>query len=145
MVFLILFYLPISLIILKSIYQLIIDGSWDPARMQDLIPNNTINKFIQIPITSNLQDQVLFKPSFSRDFVFKSLWDYVRIILTFHHVFSKSVNSYYLLVWWILNSYIPIDALLWSKGFYLLSKCQCCYHIEDINHVFINGPIVVRT
>ncbi|XP_028553892.1 uncharacterized protein LOC114580467 [Dendrobium catenatum] len=28
-----------------------------------------------------------------------------------------------------------------KKGLIIVSKCQCCYHIENLNHVFINGPI----
>ncbi|PKU60176.1 uncharacterized protein LOC110095807 [Dendrobium catenatum] len=31
-----------------------------------------------------------------------------------------------------------------KKGLIIVSKCQCCYHIENLNHVFINGPIATK-
>ncbi|KAI0511114.1 hypothetical protein KFK09_011737 [Dendrobium nobile] len=31
-----------------------------------------------------------------------------------------------------------------KKGLVIVSKCQCCYHFVNINHVFINGPIAIR-
>lgn len=34
-----------------------------------------------------------------------------------------------------------IDLQLQKKGFYLPSKCSCCYHTENIHHVFISGSI----
>ncbi|KAI0502223.1 hypothetical protein KFK09_017170 [Dendrobium nobile] len=37
-----------------------------------------------------------------------------------------------------------LDSKLLKKGLVIVSKCQCCYHFENINHVFINGPIAIK-
>lgn len=43
-----------------------------------------------------------------------------------------------------MHNYIHVDSLLWVNGLYLSSKCQCCYHIENINYFFVNGVITTK-
>ncbi|KAL0908668.1 hypothetical protein M5K25_023172 [Dendrobium thyrsiflorum] len=47
-------------------------------------------------------------------------------------------------LWRLWNHFVPTDDILINKGFYLVSKCQCCYHVENYSHIFITSPIAVR-
>lgn len=65
------------------------------------------------------------------------------------YVFSKIWHanippSYSPLVWRIIGKYIAFDSLLWAKDFLYLLNVNVVI-IEDINHIFVNDPIVVKT
>ncbi|PKU72688.1 Putative ribonuclease H protein [Dendrobium catenatum] len=125
------------------------NNEWDMQRILDLILVDIATKIMILSLDNQRKDHILFKLSYNGNFVFKIAWNFIRnkkeVTMVIDKIWSNNIpTSYSILVWRIIKGFIPVDAILWKKGFYLPSKCLCCYHIEDINHVFINGPIAAR-
>lgn len=43
--------------------------------------------------------------------------------------------------WRLLFNYLPIDTILQSRGFSLVSKCECCGDVESAMHLFVEGDM----
>ncbi|KAI0522381.1 hypothetical protein KFK09_004760 [Dendrobium nobile] len=61
--------------------------------------------------------------------------------MIWHKSFPSTVSIF---IWRILHKLIPTDDNLRRRGFIFPSKCQCCYHVDNMHHVFISGPVVVK-
>ncbi|KAL0920848.1 hypothetical protein M5K25_007863 [Dendrobium thyrsiflorum] len=125
------------------------NNSWDIEAILSLVPKEICLKIEKHCLENFCNDQILFTLSNNGNFVFKVAWDHIRnkkdSTMVYNRIWCNNIpTSYSILVWRICKGYIPVDVCLWKKGFYLPSKCQCCYHVESINHVFVNGPIASR-
>ncbi|PKU77129.1 Putative ribonuclease H protein [Dendrobium catenatum] len=136
----------VSALKVKQFYH---DNNWDMQSILSLVPLDIGYKIKDLSLDNQKKDHILFKLSYNGNFVFKVAWDFIRekkdISIVFKRIWSNNIpTSFSILTWRIIKGYIPVDVVLWKKGFFLPSKCYCCYHIEDINHVFINGPIAAK-
>ncbi|KAL0907732.1 hypothetical protein M5K25_022164 [Dendrobium thyrsiflorum] len=58
-----------------------------------------------------------------------------------HHSIPITVSVF---LWRMVHKYIPSDDRLIKKGFFIPSKCQCCYHMDSLHHIFLSGPLAVK-
>ncbi|XP_028557266.1 uncharacterized protein LOC114581388 isoform X3 [Dendrobium catenatum] len=132
----------IPLLILKLI--LFFNGYWNIDMLPEVIPHEIVDLIIKIPIQSQFKDKILFNLSSTGNFSFKNLWEKIRVKEEVSHTYQALWHntipvSYSLLAWRCLKGYLPVDSRLWRKGFFLVSKCQCCANIESIQHIFFTS------
>lgn len=82
-------------------------------------------------------------------FNLKDAWNAIRdknyVKIVYSIIWQKSIpNTIYVFIWRIIQKFIPTDDNLRKRDFILAYKCQCCYHVKNMNHVFIYGPIAVK-
>ncbi|KAL0912108.1 hypothetical protein M5K25_018058 [Dendrobium thyrsiflorum] len=133
----------------RKVKSFFINNSWNVFKLREAIPDYLIDIIMSIPLQMNCNDKILFSLSNSGRFNLKEVWNTFRIKYTASPIYSVIWNaniplSYSILVWRCIKNCIPVDVNLWKKGFKFPSKCQCCYSIETINHVFINGAIAAK-
>ncbi|KAL0927094.1 hypothetical protein M5K25_001251 [Dendrobium thyrsiflorum] len=95
------------------------------------------------------EDCSLFKLSSTSKFSFKETRNHIRIkkhaspifFMIWHNSISTTIVVF---TWRVLRKIIPTNDNLKTKGFAVPSKCQCCCHLETMNHVFVVGPIAAK-
>ncbi|KAL0917849.1 hypothetical protein M5K25_012949 [Dendrobium thyrsiflorum] len=92
------------------------EGTSNLNYLAEMVHDFVINLILNVLLHLDQKDCILFNKSNDGSFAFKE----------------------------IFNNYIPVDTILMKKGFYMVSKCQCCYHIENLNHVFANGHVSLK-
>ncbi|XP_020680467.2 uncharacterized protein LOC110098095 [Dendrobium catenatum] len=142
-------YLNTHTIVNTRVNEFFYNGEWNIPKLQEVVPFDIVEKIIQIPLQLQVKDKILFMLSSSGNFFLKRIWDETRIKgevdKTFKCLWHKSIPlSYSLLAWRCLKGFVPIDNILWNKGFIVVSKCQCCLNIESLHHVFVNGSIASK-
>ncbi|KAL0909994.1 hypothetical protein M5K25_020913 [Dendrobium thyrsiflorum] len=125
------------------------DEGWNIESLVNNVPDCIIKIIMKISIHLEEEDCILFNRSNDGKFDTKQVWNSIRdshpkniFYLSLWH--GSIPPTYSFLIWRILNNYLPVDSNLLKKGFYIVSKCQCCYHIENINHVFMQGPVAMK-
>ncbi|KAI0519126.1 hypothetical protein KFK09_006566 [Dendrobium nobile] len=127
----------------------LVNGEWNIDRLCEVVPYEVVALILKIPLQLNVQDKILFKITANGKFSFKKLWELFRHKEEINHVYKALWHntipvSYSLLSWRCLKGYLPVDTRLWNKGFYIVSKCQCCANIESIFHIFINSTLAQK-
>ncbi|KAI0500763.1 hypothetical protein KFK09_018979 [Dendrobium nobile] len=125
------------------------NGKWNINMLYPLLPEDILNHIMKIPLNFMENDRILFKASTNGRFNIKEVWnDFITIKDTskiYANIWHNNIPmSYSILTWRCLKGFLPVDARLWNKGFYLPSKCYCCADIESINHVFLFGKIAQK-
>ncbi|KAI0511688.1 hypothetical protein KFK09_012320 [Dendrobium nobile] len=123
--------------------------NWNLNLLAEVIPASIIELISKISIHRNIDDCILFNKAPNGKFNTKIVWFSVKQNLPINNIYKFYWHdniplTYSFLFWRIIFNYLPVDSLLRKKGLVIVSKCQCCYHFENINHVFINGPIAIR-
>ncbi|KAL0907215.1 hypothetical protein M5K25_025769 [Dendrobium thyrsiflorum] len=125
------------------------NGSWNMDKLLGMIPVELINMVVNIPLQLQCKDTMFFNISPSGKFSLKSVWNHIRekfsVSLLYSSIWHKNIPlSYSVLAWRVIKNFLPVDNLMWNKGFSFPSKCQCCANIEDINHVFAYGECAYK-
>ncbi|KAL0904830.1 hypothetical protein M5K25_026985 [Dendrobium thyrsiflorum] len=125
------------------------NGSWNMDKLLGMIPMELINMIVNIPLQLQCKDTMFFNTSPTGKFSLKSVWNHIRekfpVSLLYSSIWNKNIPlSYSVLAWRVIKNFLPVDNLMWNKGFSFPSKCQCCANIEDINHVFAHGECAYK-
>ncbi|KAL0928208.1 hypothetical protein M5K25_000080 [Dendrobium thyrsiflorum] len=118
-------------------------------KLLGMIPVELINMVVNIPLQLQCKDTMFFNISPFGKFSLKSAWNHIRekfsVSLLYSSIWHKNIPlSYSVLAWRVIKNFLPVDNLMWNKGFSFPSKCQCCANIEDINHVFAYGECAYK-
>ncbi|KAI0519264.1 hypothetical protein KFK09_006706 [Dendrobium nobile] len=129
-----------------KVSSLLVNGNWNIIELGNLVPLELFNQIISIPLQLNAKDCIIFNISTNGQFKLNLVWDNFRVkqaeSMVFKALWDNSIPvSYSILAWRCIKGFLPVDNRLWNKGFCLPSKCQCCFNIESIEHVFISSPI----
>lgn len=94
------------------------------------------------------KDTLIWRGSSSGLFSAKEYWDSTRIRGTtfpWSKYFWNKVlpTKMALFSWKLLNSAVPVDSVVMSLGFSMVSRCQCCEFpaAETLSHLFVTGQI----
>lgn len=98
---------------------------------------------------SDSGDQLFWTGTYSGLFSFCSAWEMVRRkkLGTFlskniwHPTLPLKISVF---MWKLMHKGIAVDLLVQRKGVSLVSKCNCCCNVSDmesINHLFLQGDI----
>lgn len=115
--------------------------------MLDILPNYIVEMILRIPIDLYNEDEMFWLNSpnngkFNTKFTWNLIHGQFDDSQVFKNIWSSGIpTSCSVLCWKILHQFIPVDSQLKLKGFYLPSKCLCYFHEENLEHVFLNGPI----
>ncbi|KAI0507871.1 hypothetical protein KFK09_013999 [Dendrobium nobile] len=142
-------YLNTHTIITTKVSEFVYNGDWNIPKLHEVVPLDIIDKIIQIPLQLYTKDKIMFKLTPSSNFILNNIWEETRfknaVSSTFRGLWHNAIPvSYSLFAWRCLKGFVPIDNILWNKGFMIVSKCQCCLNIESLHHVFMNGPIASK-
>ncbi|KAL0917163.1 hypothetical protein M5K25_012210 [Dendrobium thyrsiflorum] len=123
---------------------------WDFGKLCDVLPTSIVQQISNIPINLNSKDLLLCGLTVDGRFSVKDAWHSFRTKKDVSNLFSmiwhKTIpTTVAVFVWRLLHKFIPTDDMLIKRGFVLSSKCQCCYHVENMHHVFLSSPIAVKT
>lgn len=125
------------------------NGKWNFEKLSEYVLLAIINIILNIPIRSSKNDIIMFKNASNGNFNLMAVWHTFRTPAQKFDVFNKIWRSSIhilisVFIWRILEGFIPVDSQMKKIGFSLPSKCQCCFQIEDINHIFISNPIAMK-
>ncbi|KAL0928382.1 hypothetical protein M5K25_000259 [Dendrobium thyrsiflorum] len=108
-----------------------------------------IHQILQIDLNTDSNDIQLSAFSKNDNFRLKDAWNSFRvkkqvskIFHLFWHKYIPSTVSVF--IWRLVHKFIPTDDILIKKGFIIPSKCQCCFHMDSLHHVFISSPVAVK-
>ncbi|KAL0923443.1 hypothetical protein M5K25_007500 [Dendrobium thyrsiflorum] len=129
-----------------SIDRLLNTMSKDTCKLSGLIPELIIQKIINTPFNLGNEDKLNFTLTNNNCFNAKKVWNYFRTKFPTNKVFSMVWHrnipaTVSVFVWRLLHKFVPADDMLIDKGISVVSKCQCCFHVENINHIFVSGPV----
>ncbi|KAL0925310.1 hypothetical protein M5K25_003631 [Dendrobium thyrsiflorum] len=125
------------------------DGNWDIDKLADNLPDWIVQRILNSPINLENEDKLMFALTNTTSFSIKKIWNHFRTKLPSSKIYSMIWHrnipmTVSVFLWRLLHNFIPSDDLLIDKGFYVVSKCQCCFHVENIAHIFVSGPIAVK-
>ncbi|KAL0913034.1 hypothetical protein M5K25_016464 [Dendrobium thyrsiflorum] len=123
--------------------------NWDESKLREYIPAGTVHDIMKVPFNLHKDDTLVCDLAYNDKFSVMKAWHSFRNRTTIHKCFTlfrhKNIPpTVSIFLWRIWNYYLPTDDILIKKGFQIVSKCQCCYHIENVAHIFINNPIAVK-
>ncbi|GAA0185374.1 hypothetical protein LIER_32662 [Lithospermum erythrorhizon] len=126
-----------------------LNGQWNEGKLQAILDSDRVNVIMQLYLDPCRPDQLLWKPSPSGEFTFKSAWEEVRtgrdISIFYSSIWHSTIpRKMSFLTWRLLRHLLPVDEVLQTKGISLASKCHCCSSIETIEHVFFTNPVAER-
>ncbi|KAL0928089.1 hypothetical protein M5K25_002329 [Dendrobium thyrsiflorum] len=132
-----------------KVKDFITNDSWNLNKLSVLIPELIIQKIINIPFNLGNEDKLNFTLTNNNCFNAKKVWNYFRTKFPTNKVFSmvwhrNIPSTVSVFVWRLLHKFVPADDMLIDKGISVVSKCQCCFHVENINHIFVSGPVAVK-
>ncbi|KAI0498656.1 hypothetical protein KFK09_019546 [Dendrobium nobile] len=126
------------------------NNCWDIDKLFNVVPDCILQRILKMPININSKDIIMYNLSKDGYFYLKNAWNAFRskgnCDNTFTQIWHKNIPSTIsVFVWRALHRYLPTEDNLINKGFILASKCQCCFHNENMHHVLISGLVAVRT
>ncbi|KAL0926716.1 hypothetical protein M5K25_002960 [Dendrobium thyrsiflorum] len=132
-----------------KVSQVVTNNSWDYNKLREMLPDGIVQDILTIPCNRQNEDKLKCEFFKLGKFCMKRAWHTFRRHQTARNFFTliwhrniPSTASVFL--WRLWNNFVPTDDILIKKGLYLVSKCQCCYHVENYAHIFISNPIAVR-
>lgn len=105
------------------------------------------NIVLNIPCSLETQTCPIWKLSQDGKFSTSSARKIVRstkpVNSLFAHIWSPYISPTISIFWWkILQGWLSADCRMQSKGIVLASKCQCCRHMETMDHVILHNSEV---
>ncbi|KAL0920796.1 hypothetical protein M5K25_009965 [Dendrobium thyrsiflorum] len=124
-------------------------NGWDVEKLSSYIPECFFNQILDIEYNCNSQDALLCAFSGNGNFSLKEAWLYFRdkkeASSIYHLLWHKSIpTTVSVFIWRVLHNFISTDDILRKRGFTIVSKCHCCFHMETLQHVFISGPVAAK-
>ncbi|KAI0524886.1 hypothetical protein KFK09_004276 [Dendrobium nobile] len=126
------------------------DNGWDVDKLSNFVPNCVIFRILNFTFNIHSKDVIMCDCSNDGAFQIKHVWLSFRSKRPFDKIFSniwhKSIpKTISVFMWRILHNLLPTEDNLIKKGFSFASKCQCCFKYETMHHIFISGPVAVKT
>ncbi|KAL0912360.1 hypothetical protein M5K25_018326 [Dendrobium thyrsiflorum] len=126
------------------------NNCWDFGKLCNVLPISIAQQIFNIPFNINSKDLLLCGLTVDGRFSVKDAWHTFRskkdVSNLFSMIWHKTIpTTVAVFVWRVLHKLIPTDEILIKRGFVLSSKCQCCYHVENMHHVFLSSPLAVKT
>ncbi|KAL0906957.1 hypothetical protein M5K25_025491 [Dendrobium thyrsiflorum] len=120
------------------------NNNWDVEKLLLLLPEGMIHQILQIDLNIYSNDIQLSASSKNGNFRLKML-GILFVSKIFHLFWHKSIPSTVsIFIWRLVHKFIPTDDILIKKGFIIPSKCQCCFHIDSLHHVFISSLLAIK-
>ncbi|PKU67224.1 Putative ribonuclease H protein [Dendrobium catenatum] len=134
----------------EKVSNFITDNCWNYDKLADILPDCIIQKIINLPTIFDSKDMLLCKLSKDGLFSLKEAWHSFRLKKEVYFIYSKIwhktiQSTISIFIWRLFHKIIPTDDILRKRGIIKPSKCQCCFHSENMHHVFVFGPIAVKT
>ena len=115
---------------------------WDWNKLRSALPMNKALDISKMLCSVTEKDYPMWKLTADGKFSSKSARLSFRVIrpqsqmfnLCWHLHISPSISIF---CWKLLQGWIPVDAIMQRKGMISVSRCQCCYEIETLEHVFL--------
>ncbi|KAL0909402.1 hypothetical protein M5K25_020266 [Dendrobium thyrsiflorum] len=124
-------------------------NEWNQRKLFDTLPYNVAQDILKLPLDLETDDVIICDFAQNGNFNIMDAWHEFRVKNNvnkfFNVIWHKSIpKTIAVFMWRLWNKFIPTDDILKKKGFTITSKCQCCYHVENLHHVFISGPLAVK-
>ena len=103
--------------------------------------------FLEKSINLDFKAIPVWKPSFDGKFSTKSTRQLVRNYKVpepcFDTFWNNCISPTISIFWWkLVQNWIPVETKMQRFGISLASKCQCCKHLETIDHVILHNKEV---
>ncbi|XP_027120510.1 uncharacterized protein [Coffea arabica] len=120
---------------------------WNFQRLLQVLPRSVVNNISRTIVDPALKDELVWAPSADGTFSVSSAWELIRqrrnLSLVWRGIWCPLLPlkmSY--LAWRVLAEFLPLDDQLRSRGFSLVSKCDCCGDsAESLHHIFLQGRL----
>ncbi|XP_027156871.1 uncharacterized protein LOC113758040 [Coffea eugenioides] len=108
---------------------------WNFQRLLQVLPRSVVNNISRIIVDPALKDELVWAPSADGTFTVSSAWELIRQ--------RRNLSLVWRGIWCrVLAEFLPLDDQLRSRGFSLVSKCDCCGDsAESLHHIFLQGRL----